>query len=96
MLAASKLVIDVWLSIHQETARFAEALNFCLLPGPCKVGIGICYDIRFAELAQIYAQEGCHLLVYPGAFNMTTGPAHWETLQKARLGVCCELLREYL
>lgn len=52
--------------------------------GSCKVGIGICYDIRFAELAQIYASKGCDLLVYPGAFNMTTGPAHWELLQRAR------------
>jgi len=39
-----------------------------------KVGLGICYDIRFAELAQVYAQQKkCKLLVYPGAFNMTTG-----------------------
>ncbi|XP_048396561.1 omega-amidase NIT2 isoform X2 [Stegostoma tigrinum] len=50
----------------------------------CKVGIGICYDMRFAELAQIYSKRGCQLLVYPGAFNMTTGPAHWELLQRAR------------
>lgn len=49
-----------------------------------KIGLGICYDIRFAELAQIYAREGCHLLVYPGAFNMTTGPAHWELLARGR------------
>lgn len=51
----------------------------------CKVGLGICYDIRFADLAQIYARDfGCKLLVYPGAFNMTTGPLHWELLAKAR------------
>ncbi|OWK00561.1 NIT2, partial [Cervus elaphus hippelaphus] len=50
----------------------------------CRVGLGICYDIRFAELAQIYAQRGCQLLVYPGAFNLTTGPAHWELLQRGR------------
>ncbi|KAA0184626.1 hypothetical protein HAZT_HAZT009038 [Hyalella azteca] len=49
-----------------------------------KVGLGICYDIRFAELAQVYAKLGCNLLLYPGAFNMTTGPAHWELLQRAR------------
>jgi len=59
-----------------------ELLTFMI--DSCKIGVGICYDIRFAELAQIYAQEGCDLLVYPGAFNMTTGPAHWELLQKAR------------
>jgi omega-amidase len=50
----------------------------------CKVGVAICYDIRFPELAQIYAEQGCSLLVYPGAFNMVTGPAHWELLQRAR------------
>jgi len=48
-------------------------------------GIGICYDIRFPELAQIYAQEGgAEVLIYPGAFNTTTGPLHWELLQRAR------------
>ena len=50
----------------------------------CKVGVGICYDIRFPALAQIMTQMGCKLLVYPGAFNLTTGPAHWELLQRAR------------
>lgn len=50
----------------------------------CKVGIGICYDIRFAELAQLYGRMGCKLLLYPGAFNMTTGPVHWELLQRGR------------
>ena len=50
----------------------------------CKIGVGICYDIRFAELAQLYAKEGCGLLLYPGAFNMTTGPVHWELLQRGR------------
>eukprot|EP01147_Barroeca_monosierra_P002847 gene2847-5684_t len=50
----------------------------------CKIGIGICYDIRFPLLAQLYAQKECDLLIYPGAFNMTTGPAHWELLQRSR------------
>jgi len=43
-----------------------------------KIGLGICYDIRFPDLAQIYARDfGCNLLVYPGAFNMTTGKNPW-------------------
>lgn len=50
----------------------------------CPIGIGICYDMRFAELAQIYSKKGCKFLVYPGAFNMTTGPVHWELLQRSR------------
>lgn len=49
------------------------------------LGVGICYDIRFPEMALLQRQEkGCNLLVYPGAFNMVTGPAHWELLQRAR------------
>ncbi|XP_021824348.1 omega-amidase, chloroplastic [Prunus avium] len=49
-----------------------------------RIGIGICYDIRFQELAMIYGARGAHLICYPGAFNMTTGPLHWELLQRAR------------
>lgn len=50
----------------------------------CKVGVGICYDLRFAEMAQIYSKMGCKVLLYPGAFNMTTGPVHWELLLRGR------------
>jgi omega-amidase len=49
-----------------------------------KCGVGICYDIRFPHLALLMRQAGCKMLFYPGAFNMTTGPAHWELLQRAR------------
>ncbi|WP_407413361.1 carbon-nitrogen hydrolase family protein [Methanobrevibacter sp.] len=49
-----------------------------------KVGIGICYDVRFPELARLMVEEGALILFYPGAFNMTTGPAHWELLFKSR------------
>ncbi|MDC7227955.1 MAG: carbon-nitrogen hydrolase family protein [Spirochaetales bacterium] len=43
-----------------------------------KVGVAICFDIRFAELFRTMAFEGAHTIVVPAAFNMTTGPAHWE------------------
>ncbi|CAG8602884.1 7272_t:CDS:10 [Acaulospora morrowiae] len=49
-----------------------------------KIGVGICYDIRFPEMAMIAARRGCIAMVYPGAFNLTTGPLHWELLQRAR------------
>ena len=69
----------------QESETLSPGNSFTVFDTPyCKVGIGICYDIRFAEMAQIYGKKGCQLLVYPGAFNMTTGPAHWELLQRAR------------
>ncbi|KAK9875173.1 hypothetical protein WA026_005965 [Henosepilachna vigintioctopunctata] len=49
-----------------------------------KVGLGICYDMRFEELAKLYRLSECKLLIYPGAFNMTTGPMHWELIQRSR------------
>ena len=48
------------------------------------IGIGICYDIRFVELSRIIALNGAQILIFPGAFNLTTGPAHWEILFKSR------------
>lgn len=48
------------------------------------VGVGICYDVRFPELSLLMQQQGARLLVFPGAFNLVTGPAHWELLMRAR------------
>ncbi|MBV7274852.1 carbon-nitrogen hydrolase family protein [Clostridiaceae bacterium UIB06] len=49
-----------------------------------KIGVAICYDIRFPELIRIMALKGAKIVFVPAAFNMTTGPAHWETLFKSR------------
>jgi len=69
----------------KESDSLSPGSSFTTFNTPwCKVGVGICYDIRFAELAQIYRDQGCKLLIYPGAFNMTTGPAHWELLARGR------------
>lgn len=44
----------------------------------CKIGLAICYDIRFPELSRLMVDDGAQVIIVPGAFNMTTGPAHWE------------------
>lgn len=49
-----------------------------------KIGVAICYDIRFPELARLMALQGAKMLFIPAAFNMTTGPAHWDILFKSR------------
>lgn len=49
-----------------------------------RIGLGICYDIRFNEYATMLSERGATMLIYPGAFNTTTGPLHWELLQRAR------------
>ena len=53
-------------------------------PPVVRLGIGICYDLRFPEYAAVLARRGAQVLVFPGAFNTTTGPAHWELLARAR------------
>ena len=54
------------------------------IPPYGKIALAICYDIRFPELATIAARKGCFLLLYPGAFNLTTGALHWSLQARAR------------
>jgi predicted amidohydrolase len=49
-----------------------------------RVGMSICYDLRFPELYRRLASAGAQLLVVPAAFTDVTGRAHWETLLRAR------------
>lgn len=49
-----------------------------------KVGLSICYDVRFPALYRGYAQRGAQILTVPAAFTRPTGEAHWETLLTAR------------
>ncbi len=49
-----------------------------------RIGLSICYDLRFPELYRHYAAQGCNLLSVPAAFTVPTGRAHWETLLRAR------------
>ena len=49
-----------------------------------KIGLGICYDIRFPDLAKFYQENDCKIIIYPGSFNRITGPKHWKILQQAR------------
>lgn len=49
-----------------------------------KMGAAICFDIRFPELSRLMVLKGAKIIFIPGAFNMTTGPAHWELLFRTR------------
>jgi deaminated glutathione amidase len=49
-----------------------------------KVGLTICYDLRFPELYRILAVEGCEAITVPAAFTLYTGKDHWELLLRAR------------
>ena len=49
-----------------------------------RVGLSVCYDLRFPELYRHHAQAGADIVVVPSAFTRTTGQAHWEVLLRAR------------
>jgi len=48
------------------------------------MGLCICFDFRFQELSKAMADRGAQIILVPAAFNMTTGPAHWELLFRQR------------
>lgn len=52
--------------------------------GPFKLGLGICYDVRFPELFRQQALAGAQVLTVPAAFTRQTGAAHWHVLLRAR------------
>jgi len=49
-----------------------------------KMGLAICYDLRFPELSRLMVDKGAKVIIAPAAFNMTTGPAHWEVMFRGR------------
>ncbi|KAB8273379.1 carbon-nitrogen hydrolase [Aspergillus minisclerotigenes] len=69
---------------ESEVLSPGNQLTILDLPDYGKIGLAICYDIRFPEAAMIAARKGAFALIYPGAFNMTTGPMHWSLLARAR------------
>ena len=52
--------------------------------GALKVGLSVCYDLRFPELYRALMNPPCDLITVPAAFTHTTGRAHWELLLRAR------------
>ncbi|KAG0067714.1 Carbon-nitrogen hydrolase [Linnemannia elongata] len=49
-----------------------------------KIGLSICYDLRFPEMALALRRKGVEILTYPSAFTVKTGEAHWEVLLRSR------------
>lgn len=61
------------------------AFDVTLGDQPLRVGLSICYDVRFPELYRGFAKDGApDLMLVPSAFTYTTGSAHWEILLRAR------------
>ncbi|KAF2765471.1 carbon-nitrogen hydrolase [Teratosphaeria nubilosa] len=70
--------------VESEVLSPGNKVTIFNLPEYGKIAVAICYDVRFPELAMIAARKGAFLLLYPGAFNLTTGALHWELQARAR------------
>ena len=70
---------------YRESDRYAAGDRAVVADaGFARVGMAICYDMRFPALAHALAHAGAQILTYPSAFSRVTGAAHWETLLRAR------------
>ena len=72
--------------MYRESASFAPGDKAVVVEGPqgAKIGMTICYDMRFPELYRALAVGGAELILAPAAFTKPTGQAHWEILLRAR------------
>ncbi len=69
----------------RESATFTPGTEITVFDTPWgKMGAAICFDMRFPELFRAMASRGARLLLVPAQFNMTTGPAHWESTLRIR------------
>jgi predicted amidohydrolase len=70
----------------RESAMYVAGKSAVVVPGTPvgKLGLTICYDLRFAELFQRLSDAGAEVIAVPAAFTVPTGRAHWQVLMRAR------------
>jgi len=70
---------------YRESAAVAPGTEVVVADAPLgKVGLSVCYDLRFPELYRMHSAAGAVLLTVPSAFTLATGKDHWEVLLRAR------------
>lgn len=69
--------------LESNTKNFGRDLTVCKTDF-AKIGLAICYDIRFPELFRLLALQGAEILMVPAEFPLFTGRDHWEVLLRAR------------
>jgi len=71
--------------VYRESAAYRPGTQAVLADTDLgKIGMTVCYDVRFPHLYRRLAQAGAQILTVPAAFNHITGAAHWESLLRAR------------
>lgn len=70
---------------YRESATIAAGSKPIVVSTPVgRVGLAVCYDVRFPELFRVLLSQGAEILSLPSAFTAPTGRAHWELLLRAR------------
>lgn len=70
---------------YRESSGYRPGIRAVLARTPFgRIGMTVCYDLRFPQLYRRLAQAGAQILTVPAAFNDTTGAAHWHPLLRAR------------
>jgi len=70
---------------YRESDSYAPGERLVCVPTACgKLGLGVCYDLRFPEMFRALGQRGMDVLALPSAFTRVTGEAHWHVLLRAR------------
>lgn len=70
---------------YRESTSTEPGDDVCVLDSPVgRLGLSVCYDIRFPELYRRMVDRGVEVITIPAAFTLATGRAHWETLVRAR------------
>jgi deaminated glutathione amidase len=70
---------------HRESAHTVPGREPRVVDTPVgKLGLAVCYDMRFPELFRALSRQGAEMFVVPSAFTVPTGRAHWESLLRAR------------
>ncbi|MBY5993118.1 carbon-nitrogen hydrolase family protein [Ferrimonas balearica] len=77
--------------VEDDTGRYRESTHthpgqgLTLVDTPLgRLGLAVCYDVRFPELFRALAERGAEMIALPAAFTEPTGQAHWDTLVRAR------------
>jgi deaminated glutathione amidase len=71
--------------VYRESSGYRPGTKAITADTPfAKIGLTVCYDVRFPHLYRTLAQAGAQIITVPAAFNHITGAAHWEVLLRAR------------
>lgn len=71
--------------VYRESDTFTAGDKAVIVDTPfARLGLSVCYDLRFAALYRLLVQSGANVLTVPAAFTHTTGKAHWHVLLRAR------------